>query len=115
MPPHILLVEDDPHDVHLTIKALDDPSAYTLTAVEDGVEAIVYLKRREPYTNAPSTQLILLDLKLPKKSSLELLSETKRDAQRCKCCSGQQEGPGQPRDYARSSYSLESSIRSAFR
>jgi two-component system, chemotaxis family, response regulator Rcp1 len=80
-PPHILLVEDNPHDALLTIKALTNQSTYTLSAVEDGVQALEYLRGQQPYSSAQLPQLILLDLKLPRKSGFELLAEIKADPQ----------------------------------
>src|SRR3954447_23591709 len=50
-----------------------------LDAVEDGEEALAYLHRRHPYTQAPRPDLIFLDLNLPRKDGREVLSEIKQD------------------------------------
>lgn len=50
-----------------------------LDAVEDGEEALAYLRRQEPYADKPTPDLIFLDLNLPKKDGREVLIEIKRD------------------------------------
>jgi CheY-like chemotaxis protein len=77
-PIEILLVEDSPSDTDLTIEAFREgkiPS--NLSHVEDGVEAMDFLGRRNAYVNAPRPDLILLDLNLPRKDGREVLSELK--------------------------------------
>jgi len=76
----ILLVEDDLEDAGLTIEALregDVPCRVSL--VRDGEEAMEFLHRQGKYGRAPRTDLILLDLHLPKKDGREVLSEAKAD------------------------------------
>jgi chemotaxis family two-component system response regulator Rcp1 len=76
----ILLVEDNPGDVRLTIEALKESKVCNnLNVVSDGVEAITYLRREGQYANAPRPDLILLDLNLPGKDGREVLSEIKGD------------------------------------
>jgi chemotaxis family two-component system response regulator Rcp1 len=76
----ILLVEDNPADVRLTIEALKDSKMKNnLSVVNDGVEAVEFLKKRGKYANAPKPDLILLDLNLPKKDGREVLKEIKED------------------------------------
>jgi two-component system, chemotaxis family, response regulator Rcp1 len=75
----ILLVEDNPHDTLLVIKAIGDNPAYHLRAVDDGEQAMAYLRRQEPFANVTPPQVILLDVRLPKRNGLEILSEIKRD------------------------------------
>ena len=75
----ILLVEDNPHDTLLVIKAIGDNPAYRLRAVDDGEQAIAYLRQQEPFEDVIPPKVILLDLRLPKKNGLEVLSEIKRD------------------------------------
>jgi CheY-like chemotaxis protein len=76
----ILLVEDDPADVRLTREAFAECSVHnTLTVVEDGVQAMQYLRGEAPYEDAPAPDIVLLDLNLPRKSGLEVLAEIKAD------------------------------------
>lgn len=82
MPFKILLVEDNPTDVELVAEALACWKNRTqLNVVEDGDEAIQFLRRGEPYTGAPAPDLILLDLNLPKRSGEQVLEEIKGDAE----------------------------------
>lgn len=77
---HILLVEDSPTDVMMTREALDYYKVLNpLHVVEDGVEAMHYLKRKGKYSAAPRPGLIILDLNLPRKSGRELLQDVKTD------------------------------------
>jgi CheY-like chemotaxis protein len=79
-PIEILLVEDNPGDVRLTREALKDAKvANTLHVVEDGVSALDFLYRRQPFSNAPKPDLVLLDLNLPRKNGREVLAEIKAD------------------------------------
>jgi CheY-like chemotaxis protein len=78
----ILMVEDDPRDVELTLTALGD---YNLTneviVVHDGEEALDYLHRRGNFAarRSDNPAVILLDLKLPKVDGLEVLRQIKSD------------------------------------
>lgn len=77
----ILLVEDSPSDALMTREALDQPEMpHRLHIVDDGVEAMAFLRREGKYAEAPRPGLILLDLNLPRKSGLEVLKEIKNDA-----------------------------------
>ena len=79
-PINILLVEDNPGDVRLTIEALKDGKVRNrLSVVKDGVEAIEFLRREGQYADAPRPDLILLDLNLPRKDGREVLAEIKAD------------------------------------
>jgi two-component system, chemotaxis family, response regulator Rcp1 len=79
-PIEILMVEDNPGDVGLTRRALKDAKMLNhLSTVSDGVEALRFLHREGPYTDAPRPDLILLDLSLPKKDGREVLAEIKQD------------------------------------
>jgi CheY-like chemotaxis protein len=76
----ILLIEDNPGDVRLTIEALKEGKIINnLNVVYDGIEAIKYLRKRGKYENKPRPELILLDLNLPKKDGREVLAEIKQD------------------------------------
>jgi two-component system, chemotaxis family, response regulator Rcp1 len=76
----ILLVEDNPGDVRLTREALKEGKVRNnMNAVSDGVAALAFLRGEPPYINSPHPDLILLDLNLPKKSGLDVLSEIKND------------------------------------
>lgn len=79
-PREILLIEDSPSDADLTREALSQGTILNnLHFVEDGVEAIKFLRKAEPYVSVPRPNLILLDLHLPKKSGIEVLAEIKTD------------------------------------
>ncbi len=79
-PVEILLVEDSPSDADLTVEALSDGKVLNnLHWVEDGVEAIAFLRRQGKYSDAPRPDLILLDLNLPKKDGREVLAQIKAD------------------------------------
>lgn len=79
-PVDILLVEDSPSDADLTEEALSDGKVLNkLHWVEDGVEALAFLRRQGKYANARRPDLILLDLNLPKKDGREVLAQIKVD------------------------------------
>ena len=76
----ILLVEDNPGDVRLTRESFKESKIHNnLYVVEDGVEAMAFLRREGQYTNAVRPDLILLDLNLPKRDGREVLAEIKDD------------------------------------
>jgi chemotaxis family two-component system response regulator Rcp1 len=80
-PVDILLVEDNPGDVRLTQEALKDAKLkINLHVVNDGVEAMAFLRREGKYEEKPPVDLILLDLNLPKKDGREVLAEIKGDS-----------------------------------
>jgi chemotaxis family two-component system response regulator Rcp1 len=78
-PIDILLVEDNPADVRLTLEALTGPVRNHLHVVKDGVEAMAFLRREGLYAETARPDLILLDLNLPGKDGREVLAEVKRD------------------------------------
>ncbi len=79
-PIEILLVEDSPSDAELTAAALEDAKVRNrLSTVEDGVQAMEFLRRQGQYVQAPRPDLILLDLNLPRKNGREVLAEIKAD------------------------------------
>lgn len=80
-PVEILLVEDNPGDVRLTLEAMREGKVLTNVSVAvDGVEALAFLRREGKYADAPRPDLILLDLNLPKKDGREVLEEIKQDS-----------------------------------
>ena len=83
-PNRILLVEDNPNDVELTLRALADYHlANEVMVVRDGAEALDYLYRRDVYALRAHENpvLIFLDLKMPKVDGLEVLRQLKQDDQ----------------------------------
>ncbi len=76
----VLLVEDNPGDVLLARKAFDCSNVRSdLHVVGDGLEALAFLQQRDVFENAPRPDLVLLDLRLPKKDGTEVLAELKED------------------------------------
>lgn len=78
----ILLVEDNPKDLELTLIALGKSNlANEVVTVRDGAEALDYLLCRGAYADRPkgNPAVVLLDLKLPKVNGLEVLEQIKQD------------------------------------
>lgn len=76
----ILLVEDNPADVDLAREALEESKMLChLAVVNDGEAAMKYLRREEPFGDAPRPDLVILDLNLPKKDGREVLRDIKED------------------------------------
>ncbi len=77
----ILLVEDNPGDARLAAEAFKEGRVQThLHVVQDGIEAMSFLRRQGPYEVAPRPDLVLLDLNLPRKDGREVLAEIKQDS-----------------------------------
>ena len=77
----ILLVEDDPGDVLMTREAFEDNKLRNrLSVVSDGVSALAFLRKEGEHADAPTPDLVLLDLNLPKMDGREVLQELKADA-----------------------------------
>jgi CheY-like chemotaxis protein len=77
---NILMVEDNPGDVRLTMEALNGAKIRNhIDVVQDGVDAMAFLRRAGKYANSVQPDLILLDLNLPKKDGREVLAEIKSD------------------------------------
>jgi CheY-like chemotaxis protein len=78
--PEILMVDDNPADIDLTSEVLAQSKAhFHVNAVNDGAEAISYLRRQGKYAKAPVPDLVVLDLNLPHKDGCEVLSSIKAD------------------------------------
>ena len=76
----ILLVEDNPGDARLTLEAMREAKVQNrMHVVEDGVEAMEFLRRQGRFADAPRPDLILLDLNLPRKDGRAVLAEVKSD------------------------------------
>lgn len=79
----ILLVEDDPGDVEMTVEVLTKEAeiANEVVVARDGAEALDYLKRTGDHAGRPAENpiVVLLDIKLPKLNGIEVLRELKRD------------------------------------
>jgi CheY-like chemotaxis protein len=79
---HILLVEDDPNDIELTLNALSEYNlANQAVVTRDGVEALDYLFRRGAFAGRPEGDpvVVLLDLKMPRLNGLQVLQQIKTD------------------------------------
>ena len=80
--PAILIAEDNPNDVELTIEALDRHHlANRVTVAHDGVEAMEYLRREGAFSEREpgDPAVVLLDIKMPRKDGLEVLREIRSD------------------------------------
>lgn len=79
-PIDILLVEDNPGDARLTREALAMSAVKNrLHHVKDGDEALAFLRHSGAYADAPTPDLVLLDLNLPRRNGREVLEDIKHD------------------------------------
>jgi len=79
-PIEILMIEDNPGDVRLAREALREGKVRNhLSVASDGVEGLAFLRREGMYQDAPTPDLLLLDLNLPRKNGREVLAEIKAD------------------------------------
>ena len=76
----ILLVDDNPADIDLTREAFKESRIINrLSVVNDGEEALAFLRREDPYADAPRPDLIILDLNMPRKDGHEVLKDMNED------------------------------------
>ncbi|HTG67740.1 MAG TPA: response regulator [Candidatus Udaeobacter sp.] len=76
----ILLVEDNPGDIRLIVEVLKEGKINNnLSVVEDGEQALAYLRREGDFQHSIVPDIILLDLNLPKVNGTEVLAEIKKD------------------------------------
>jgi CheY-like chemotaxis protein len=79
--PEVLLVDDNPADIDLTSDVLGrSKRRFHVNAVPDGEQAMAFLRREHQYSEAPTPDLVILDLNLPGKDGREVLAALKSDA-----------------------------------
>ena len=79
-PLQVLLVEDSPGDVRLTLEAFRDTNpSIRLHVASDGMEALAFLRQEGVHLHAPRPDLILLDLNMPKMDGRQALAHIKQD------------------------------------
>ncbi len=77
---NILIVEDNSGDIVLTREAFDEVGLSEKVHIsKEGEEAMRFLKKESPFENAPTPDIILLDLNIPKKDGREILADIKND------------------------------------
>jgi len=77
---NILIVDDSADDIEFTLAALQGTKlANAINVVNDGVEAMDYLRQKGKYASAAKPSLVLLDLNMPRKDGREVLTEMKAD------------------------------------
>ncbi|MGP8190060.1 MAG: response regulator [Methanobacterium sp.] len=80
MPVKILVVEDNFGDVRLFLNEFKELSIFTeFQVVTNGVEDLQFLQQKNDYNDVPKPDLLVLDLYLPKKDGIEVLSKMSKD------------------------------------
>lgn len=98
----VLLVEDNPADVYLTISALRDARiANDVYTASDGEGALAFLRQEGIHAHAPRPDLVLLDLNLPKLDGHQVLAQMKADRDLCRIPVVVISGSSSPRDVLR--------------
>ena len=78
---HVLFIEYDAGDVRLAREAFSSsPQPLALHVVSDDTEAMAFLRKKDRYRRAPTPDLILLDLNVPKTNGRQLLADIKNDS-----------------------------------
>lgn len=81
-PVYVLLVEDNPGDADLTCETFETSRlSLDVAVVADGEQALAYLRREPPYTEAPRPDIVLLDLNVPKINGRQVLAEMRAEEQ----------------------------------
>lgn len=78
-PVHLLYAEDNEDDIVMLREAFASLPNICLETVKDGQEAMSYLRRQAPYQDASAPELLLLDIKMPRKDGFAVLAEVKAD------------------------------------
>lgn len=82
IPITVLIVEDNRADIRLVQEVLKEGKIFiNLEVVEDGIDAMAYLRKEDKYKDKDTPDIILLDLNMPRKSGFEVLTEMKEDHQ----------------------------------
>ncbi len=78
--PEVLLVDDNPADIDLMSEMLSKSKRrFHVNSVSDGAQAIAFLRREGEYAQAPTPDLVVLDLNLPRRDGRQVLSDIKSD------------------------------------
>ena len=78
--PEILMVDDNPADIDLTSEVLaQSEHHFHVSAVNDGAEALSFLRRQGKFATAPVPDMVVLDLNLPRKDGRDVLAKIKTD------------------------------------